>query len=515
MASPTQSPLQEKLKARMAELEAAAAAPPEPESGGLFGRGGTLGLGLGADPWQTTMARTVNPFIKRLGGETTESVSKYVLPQNAVELALAAVMPGGGLTGGLAAKTGLAGAKAVKGVVGRAALKALEGAGVGGAVGAATGHDWPTSGVTGAIGGAAGSLVGEGGKAVLSQIPTVRGIVGEATEKLQGAFRSLLGDVRVPAGESAAATVKRVALGDVVKAVEKDVAATLGNRYNVNPKGFETDPAMIRMGQDAIKAGVSDIYDKTGKTLSLKKMWENLPAARGELATRWFSPAAQKQFAEESQRLTGAQLVQDLVTEAQGKVKQFYDDAGNLTTEGLAALQEGFHGKLADLGNYFKPAQLKELATALGQDIAGGVQKGVAGVMPDVSMNVKHLMLPTVTGGRLPVQPGWEAARSSAAKLGEAGTEAAAAAAAQAPVKIGGDTRPAPLGPPRPEPPWAKDLQPALPPTSTPISAPMMPVSPERSAPEASAPPPLAPTEDATSRWFVPPPPERPQPPAP
>jgi hypothetical protein len=510
--------LRETVEAGKKRLEAAAAAPfAAPETGGLFGRGGTLGLGLGADPWQTTMERTVNPWIQNQAlPQWAKTGSQYVLPQNAPELALTALtLPLGGAGGvvskaltspaaRIAAATGLKGAEKGIGVLGRAALKGLEGGAAAGLTGKATGHDALTSAVGGAAGGAGGSLVGETG-ALLSQVPTVKRIVDQSTQKLQEGFRTLLGGARVPANEAAEATVQRVLAGDVVKEVEKDVAATLGNRYNVNPKGFETDPDMIKLGQQAIKDGVSDIFDKTGKKLSLKKMWENLPAARAELATRWFSPAAQQQFADETQRLTGATLVQDLVREAQAKTANFFDKTGKLTAEGLGALQEGFHGKLAALGQYFKPDEIKALATALGQDVAGGLQKGVAGVLPEVSLNLQHLMLPTVKGARLPWQPGWEAARSGAAKLGEGAAAAGQTVAAEAPSKVlGGGRGPAPpkgeAPPVAPEPAWTAPFRPTLPPPSVPIEPP----TPVGRADQREAPNP---------EWFVPPPPDRPQPP--
>lgn len=509
---PPLSPLQEKLAARQADLEARAAPPADPSQGGLFGRGGMLGLGLGADPWQTTMERTVNPFIQSQAlPQWAKTGSKYVLPQNAPELALTALtLPLGG-AGGLAAKlaspaariaaaTGAKAALGTKGLLARAGLKGLEGATAAGLTGAATGHDPLTSAIGGAAGGTGGSILGEGG-ALLSQVPTVKRIVDQSTQKLQGAFRTLLGGARVPANEAAEATVRRVLAGDVVREVEKDVAATLGNRYNVNPKGFETDPEMLRMGAQAIKDGVSDIFDKTGKKLSLKKMWENLPAERAKLATRWFSPAAQKQFADETQRLTGAKVVQDLVREAQAKTAQFFDQTGKITAEGLGALQEGFHGKLGALGQYFKPDEIKALATALGQDVAGGLQKGVSGLLPEVSLNLKHLMLPTVKGARLPWQPGWEAARSGAAKAADTAAATAQTVATEAPSKVLGGPAPAPrTGEAPPEPPWTAPFRPTLAPPSVPV----VPPTPVGRADQREAPNP---------EWFVPPPPDRPQPP--
>ena len=423
---PKRSPLQEKLDARMqariaeAEGPAAAAAPAEwagrtnlfgePYQGGLFGRGGTLGLGLGSDPWETTMTRTVTPSLP----ESVRGASKYVLPQNAPELAVQALTLGSPV-GRLVGKGTMAAMPAVKGVLARAGVKALESGAGAGLTGAFTGHDPASSTIGGVVGGAAGQLAGEGAGA-LAQTATAKRMVDAVNQRVQGAVRSIFGDVAVPAGESAASSLQRVINGDVVTEVQKDIGTLIGRKYfGTAPGGFETDAKVLALARDAAKQGL-DIW-KTKGVPSMGKMWAQLPAARDELA-RFLAPRDLVAYGTERAKLEAAELTQNLFLNGRTPVEatKALLDKGALTAKGLAELQSRYGAltqqELAKLG----PAA-SELGEALYQGAGRGARVGVEGELPKAHIPSLLHPIPTVelNSGRLPWQPGWEEAAGTVA----------------------------------------------------------------------------------------------------
>lgn len=503
---PPPSKLQERLAAEQAALEARAnppAAPPpaewagrknlfgEPYQGGLFGRGGTLGLGLGADPWQTTMERTVTPAIP----QPLQGASKYVLPQNSVDLAVQGLTLGSPL-GGLAGKGALAGMKGVGGVGTRMAVKALEGGLGGGIAGKLTGHDTSASAMQGGIGGAAGQGVGEG-LGALAQSSTVTKMVEKAPEQIQGALKSMFGAL-VPT-EPPTATVKRIINGDIVAEVQKDIGTMLGRKYHGNaPAGFETDGVVTQLAKDAANQGL-DIWKSKGVP-SLGKMWALLPEARQELS-RFLSPKDQVAFGLESQKLRAAELAQNVFTGGRtpAEATKALFDKGKLTEQGIAELQTRF-GALTQADLAMLGPGAKELGTALFQDAGTAVaQVGTPGALPKVSVGVIPKVHVSAAGGAVPWQPGWEQAAGPVAQLfkpGAGGAKAAEAVAAQtAPRGVGAEAPPARTPPPAP-----------VEPTTAPVMPPLTPPPPTRPVPPAAftavPPPPVQPSPPAG--WFNP-----------